>query len=352
VSITDGFWLQYPAQKADDLVDLAGDLAATGYRPGVVFAPVGAPERLTRLYGRARGAGEAFLDPSGFLIDRDAGARRAQNFPWLDPSYGRPTDVATWAAWMSESLRHQLSNDFLGGADDPSIIVTPSPQLTAATGTAELYAVLDAAEAARDAVVAGPECWLGIVVDRDYLRLDARLTELADAVVTADYPGVVLRVFQTDLPPVADRRLLSGLRDLVEGCAGSGVKVFLPNSGWIGWLALAWGATGYSAGLSKGSWFDRIPTPMRNPGRREYIFEPQLLRHESWAIHQQLAADPAYRGCTCVSCQAMGGAFDSDHSAVHQIRIAHAWSDGLRPLNSIGRRRAIRDRIGRCRRVP
>ena len=38
-----GFWLQYASQNADDLVGLADDLAVTGYRPGVVFCPVGGP---------------------------------------------------------------------------------------------------------------------------------------------------------------------------------------------------------------------------------------------------------------------------------------------------------------------
>jgi hypothetical protein len=345
VSIETGFWLQYPAQRAEELIALADDLAADGPRPGVVFAPVGASSRLARLYQHARDRGEAFVDPSGFLLDRDSTAQRAANYPWLDATYGRPTDAGTWTTWMTESLEHQLSNDLRGAADEPSILVTPSPQLTAATGTAELYAVLDAAEAARVDVAGDRECWLGIAVDRDYLRLDARLTELADAVVTAGFPGVVFRCFQTELPPIGDRRLLGGLRDLVEGCASGDIGVFLPNAGWVGWLALAWGATGYSAGLTKGSWFDRMPTPMRNPGRREYIFEGQLLRHESWAIHQQLAADPGYEDCSCRSCRAMQGAYDADNAAVHQIRVAHAWTSELRGLNLVARRRAIRSRL-------
>jgi hypothetical protein len=345
VSIGSGFWLQYASQNADDLVALADDLAADGYRPGVVFAPVGNPQRLAQLYGRARAAGEAFLDPAGFQLDRESAPQRARNFPWLDPSYGRPTDVAAWIAWMEASLEHQLSDGFLRGADEPTILVTPSPQLTASTGTAELYAVIDAAAGARDSTAQGRECWLGVVVDREYLRIDARLTELADAVVTADFPGVMFRCFQSELTPISDRRLLDGLRELVEGCAGADVEIFLPNGGWVGWLAGAWGASGYSGGLSKGSWFDRMPTPMRNPGRRESIFEPQLLRHVQWGLHEQLVDEDGYDECDCASCTTMGGDYDADEAKVHQIRVAHAWSHVLRPLNAIGRRRAIRARI-------
>lgn len=345
VSIEHGFWLQYGAQLADELVALGDDLAADGLRPGIVFAPVGAPARLARLYHRARSSGEAFLDPSGFLLDRASTPRRAASYPWLDASYGRPRDIAARKTWMTQSLEHQLSNDLRDGADEPSILVTPSPQLTAATGTAELYAVIDAADGARDEIAGDRECWLGIVIDRDYLRHDARLTELADAAVTAGFPGVVVRCFQTELPPVGDHRLLGGLRELVEGCAGGDVGVFLPNAGWVGWLALAWGAAGYSGGLSKGSWYDRTPTPMTNPGRRENIFETQLLRHVSWPIHQQLLDEPNFEECSCRSCQAMHGVYSPDYANVHQIRVAHLWSAELHGLNLVGRRRAIRGRL-------
>jgi len=345
VSIEGGFWLQFASQQADELVSLTDDLAASGYRPGVVFAPVGAPSRLARLYGVARATGEAFLDPSGFLLDRDAGAQRATNFPWLDPSYGRPHDLTGWSQWMEASLEHQLSDDFLDGADEPSILVTPSPQLTASTGTAELYVIIDAATVAGASIAGDRECWLGVVVDRDYLRNDARLTELADAVVTAGFPGVIFRCFQTELTPITDRRLLDGLRELVEGCAGADVEIFLPSAGWMGWLTGAWGATGHSGGLSKSSWFDRMPTPMRNPGRRESIFEPQLLRHVPWALHEQLVDDAGYEDCLCDSCATMAGDHDAYEAKVHQIRVAHAWSNELRELNLVGRRRAIRARI-------
>lgn len=345
VAIESGFWLQYASQNADDLVALVDDLAAVGYRPGVVFTPVGNPARLKQHYRRVRDHGDAFLDPSGFLLDRDSRPQRAANYPWLDPTYGRPGNLADWTRWMEMSLEHQLSDSFLDGADEPAIVVTPSPQLTASTGTGELYTIIDAASAARDSAAGRNECWLGVAVDRDYLRNDARLTEMADAVVTADFAGVVFRCFQTELSPISDRRLLEGLRELVEGCAGADVQIFLPNSGWIGWLAGAWGALGHSGGLSKGSWFDRIPTPMRNPGRRDSIFEPQLLRHTTWILHEQLIDEDGYEECTCDSCANMAGDFNANEARVHQIRVAHAWSSELRPLNVVGRRRAIRERV-------
>jgi hypothetical protein len=345
VSLETGLWLQYASQKADELVALGDDLATTGYRPGVVFAPVGAPARLHRLYQRARARGEAFVDPSGFLLDRDSSPQRATNYAWLDASFGRPRDLPGWTRWMERSLEHQLSAELVGVAPDPSILVTPSPMLSASSGTAELYTVVDAATAARDSIAGDRECWLGTVVDRDYLRNATRLTELANATVTAGFSGVVFRCFQAELAPVGDRRLLEGLREFVEGLSEGDVGVFLPNAGWTGWLAGAWGAAGYSGGLAKGSWFDRAPTPMRNPGRRESIFEPQLLRHVQWGLHTQLVREGNYVACTCASCDAMAGSYDVDEAKTHQIRVAHAWSDILRRQNEIGRRRDIRRRV-------
>ena len=345
MSLEGGFWLQYASRGAAELVALTTDLARSGYRPGVVFAPVGGPARLSNLYGDARARGEAFLDPSGHLIDREHSPQRASNFPWLDVSYGRPTDVASWTRWIEQSLHHQLSSELRGGADEPVIVVTPSPLLVAATGRSELYDVIDGATAASESLGGDSEVWLGITVDRDYLRNDARLTELADAVVTANFPGVIFRYFQSELTPLTDRRLLSGLRELVEGCVGGDVDIFLPNAGWVGWLAGAWGATGFSGGLAKGSWFDRLPTPMRNPGRRDSIFEPQLLRHVQWPLHEQLVGANGYEECGCDSCVAMAGVYDAEEARVHQIRVAHMWSDHERGLNLVAHRRAIRARL-------
>lgn len=346
MTIVPGFWLQYTFQGADELVALADVLGRGNSRPGIVFTPTGAPERLARLYNHARRRGEAFLDPSGFLLDRPPSAQRRTNYPWLEQAYGRPVDVAGWTRWMERSLEHQLSDDLCSGAARPSILVTPCPLLRAAAGTEELYAVVDAAVAASTAVGRGRECWIGIVVDRDFLRQEDHLTKLADALVNSSPPGVVFRCFQPELAPLTDRRVLEGFREVVEGCVGAGIGVSLPNSGWLGWLAMAWGATGFSGGLSKSSWFDRMPGPMANVLRRDTIFERQLLRHVPWPLHRLLTEIRGYDRCTCSSCAAMAvGAFDATLAKTHQIRAAHAYGRALRQQNVVARRRRLRFQI-------
>jgi hypothetical protein len=343
VTVVHGFWLQHGSQGADQLVSLADDLEQVGARPGVIFAPVGTPAKLKQLYQRVRERGEAFLDPSGYLLDRGPSPQRRGYFPWLEQKYKRPTDVAKWTDWMKFSLEHQLSERLRGEGSGPSIVVTPSPQLTAAAGTDELYAIVDAANVVRGLMA--EECWLGVVVDRDYLRQETRLTELANTLVTAGFQGIVFRCFHSELAPVTDRRVLEGVRELVEGCAAAGIGILLPNSGWLGWLAMAWGATGFSGGLAKSSWYDRMPGAMANVQRKETFFEPQLIRHVSWTVHSSLAQVAKYIACACTSCSVMGDAYEPDLAKVHQIRIAHGWNESLRSENVVARRRKIRARL-------
>jgi hypothetical protein len=64
-----------------------------------------------------------------------------------------------------------------------------------------------------------------------------------------------------------------------------------------------------------------------------------------WTLHEQLFNEDGYEECSCDSCVTMDGDFDAVEAKIHQIRVAHARSNELRPLNVIGRRRAIRARI-------
>jgi hypothetical protein len=340
-----GFYLQQTGQKGDQLVGLASTLSnGPGGRPGVVFAPVGTSTRLRGLYAVARPAGAAFLDPSGYLIDRPASAQRARHYPWLDISAGRPASRAEWQAWMQASIEHQTSKDgLLGEAAAPEIVVSPSPYLRAAAPHAELYSLVDAwsalsAETARS-------LWLSLTIDREYVREEAHLTRLADAIVDAKASGLILRIFQADLAPVGDRRTLDGMREIVRACAGSGIPVFLPNAGWTGWLAMAWGADGFSGGLPKSSWFDRWPTPMNPPPQEHKIFEVAVLRHVTWTTQQSLAGQPNYAACQCASCQAMGVVFDPDDASLHQIRAAQELGSDLVGRSLAERADVVRDRL-------
>lgn len=338
-----GLWLQQAANHARDLVDFADDLNnAPAGRPGVLFAPVNVPRTLGELYEAARSAGDAAVDPSGHFVDRDPTKRARENFPWL-AQRPRPQSQSQWETWMTEALDQQMDSDFIGSAPVPSFLVTASPQIEAAQGPEGLYPVMDAADTVR--AQAPVECWLGATIDRDYLREEVHLVRLANTLVSSRAPGVVLRCFQTQMPPITDRRLLEGLREVVSSCASNGINVLLPCAGWLGWLAMAWGAWGFSGGLAKSSWYDRMPTPMSNVPRYDSIFEPQLLRFVRWSVHQDLTNQSGYQACWCASCATMGGTYDATEAAKHQIRVAHEEAASLRALARPQRRLAVQQRL-------
>jgi len=340
-----GFYVQYTGKGADRLVGLASTLTdGAGRHPGIVFAPLGSSERVRRLYSGARPTVDAFLDPSGYLIDRKPTETRKRHYPWIDGSYARPTNTEGWQGWMQASINHQTTaGGMLGTAAQPEIVVAPCPYLRAAATPGELYPVLDAwflLDTER-----GGDLWLSLNVDREFLREETHLIRLADALVDASPPGLILRYFQADLAPVGDRRALEGLREVVTACAGAGIPVFLPNYGWTGWLAMAWGANGFSGGLSKGSWYDRWPTPMSPPTPENKIFETAVLRHVTWVTQQALVNQSGYTACQCDSCKAMGTSFDADEASLHQIRVGLELGNELAGLSLTERTSRVRDRL-------
>jgi hypothetical protein len=340
-----GFYLHYTGQRPDRLVGLASTLIdGAGNHPGVIFSPLGSSQRLRQLYSGARATIDGFLDPCGYLIDRDPSTQRERHYPWLDISYGRPTNTAGWQAWMQASIDHQTTAaGMLGNAGQPEIVVAPSPHLRAAATPGELYPVIDAWLLLYNEIEG--DLWLSLNVDREFLREETHLTRLADALVDADPPGLILRYFQTDLAPVGDRRALEGLREVNTACAGAGIPVFLPNCGWTGWLAMAWGADGFSGGLSKSSWYDRWPTPMSPPAPEHKIFDTAVLRHVTWVTQQVLVNEPSYAACTCDSCEAMGTSFNADEASLHQIRMALELGNELASLSTAARATRVRDRL-------
>lgn len=344
--IHSGFWLEYGNREAPELVAFADDLAQTpAGRPGLCFGPLNGPTTLEPLYRRARAAGDAIVEPHGYLLDLDHTARSRNHFPWLAQT-PRPTTRAQWEQWMQHALDHQLSARLQGNAGGPSFVVTASPRMETARGALELNTVLDAAAAVRSRVPAGTDCWLGVTVDRTYLREQQHLIRLLNAMVQTGADGFVFRSQQTQLPPVDDPLYLAGLREVVEACAGNNIRIFLPSSGWLGWLAMGWGAWGFSGGMAAGSWVDRLPTAMTPPQQRPLpYFEPQLLRNVPWRIHQHLMNESGYQPCACPDCAQMGASHDLPLAKRHQLRHASEETAALTGVPVAQRRQLVANRL-------
>lgn len=341
-----GFWLEYGNREAPELVAFADVLAQTpAGRPGVCFGPLNGPTTLEPLYRQARALGEAIVEPHGYLLDREHTARSRNHFPWLaQPT--RPATQPQWEQWMQDGLDHQLSAALRGNVPEPSFLVTSSPLMEAARGALELNTVLDAAVAVRARLPAGTDCWIGVTVDRTYVRDQQHLIRLLNAMVQTGADGFVFRAQHTELPPVEDQAYLVGLREVVEACAANNIRVFLPSSGWLGWVAMGWGAWGFSAGMAAGSWVDRLPTPMTRPQRPPLpYFEAQLLRSVPWRIHQQLVNETGYQSCTCPDCVGMGNAHDLPLAKRHQLRHASQETAPLTAVPVAQRRQLVANRL-------
>lgn len=335
------FWLEYGSQQARPLVSFADELAGTpAGRPGICFGPLNAPlTSLEPLYRQARTSGEAIVEPHGYLLDRTPHRPRKRDyFPWLAQT-PRPETQIEWERWMQRGLDHQVSARLCGSAGPPSFVITPSPFMDASRPD-ELNAVLDAATAVRDRV-RDQDCWLGVTVDRAYLRETRHLTRMLNAIVQTGTTGIVFRAPHMQLGVVDDRLYLSGLREVVEGSAANRIRVFLPGSGWLGWLAMGWGAWGFSGGMASGSWVDRIPGPMNRPDQPSLpYFEPQLLRAVPWRNHEQLMSEPEYQPCSCPDCVRMNGAHDPMLAKRHQIRHASEETAALTSV-AVDQRRGL-----------
>ncbi len=246
---------------------------------------------------------------------------------------------------MQQALDHQLSARLHGNTGAPSFVVTASPRMEAARGAPELNSVLDAAAAVRSRVPVHHDCWLGVTVDRSCLREQQHLTRLLNAMVQTGSDGFVFRSQHTQLPPVDDPLYLAGLREIVEACAANRIRILLPSSGWLGWLAMGWGAWGFSGGMAAGSWVDRLPTPMTPPQQRPLpYFEPQLLRHVPWRMHQQLLSETGYQPCACPECE-MGVSHDLPLAKRHQLRHASEETAALTAVPVAQRRQLVANRI-------
>lgn len=341
-----GFWLQHASRETTELLALATQLATTaGGRPGIAFGPLNSPSTLEPAFRQARQAGDAIVDPHGHLLDRVHTARSRNHFSWLALT-PRPVTQQDWESWMEDGLAHQTSPGLTRGTLQPSFVVTPSPTIEASRAALELHPVLDAAAAVAARQPAGTDCWLGVAVDRDYMRESIHLTRLANAMLASGAKGFVFRASHSSLAPVEDRRYLAGLREIVEACAANDIRIYLPGSGWLGWLAMGWGAWGFSGGMAAGTWADRVPGPMTRPQRpSEPFFELQLMRSLRWSVHQQLAADPSYQPCGCSDCITMGGVHDLRRAKRHQIRLANTLGFDLTSVTLVQRRVLVADRI-------
>jgi hypothetical protein len=171
------------------------------------------------------------------------------------------------------------------------------------------------------------------------------LTDLPDEI------GIALRIRFKRQEAAFSADPLKRLRLVVGVLADDGRRVLVVQGGIVGWLSIAWGAWGFSAGTSQSSWFYNRTVFGRQkdqpaPPRAERYFERQLLHPVLSADHAKLKAGTGYVQCACTFCKRLeSGAWDHNVGAQHALYALAALTEAVQGADRAARRDAVRGTI-------
>ena len=264
--------------------------------------------------------------------------------PWVQRA--APSTKAQWDATIKESLKKQreLRVDAL---------VVPGVELVAGDYPKGLEDQVDAVRRAwTERHDDDPPWFVEVCLHDDWIinptacRLVLNLlTDLPDAI------GLALRIRFAKRDAAHDAAVLARLRLVVGALADDGRKVLMVQSGIVGWLSIAWGAWGFSAGMSQESWLYhrtiiRRRSGQPSPPRVERYFERQLLHPMLSADHRRLSKATGYTQCGCGFCEVLAkGSWDHNASAQHSIYALASLTEDAGGSDRAARRDAVRTTI-------
>lgn len=261
--------------------------------------------------------------------------------PWVQRR--APSRRAEWDAVVRDSVAEQTSL----GVD---AIVVPGMELASGAYPNEFERQTDAIRRAWRARGSNAPAWFARVSIHDDWLANANmrrflLNHLSDL---PDEIGISLHVRFSRRDAAGDIGSLSALREVIRVLSDDGRRVFLVQSGIVGWLALAWGAWGFSAGISQGSWLDsreeiRRRRGTRSPARLERFLQPQLLHHVLSGDRARLSNLDGYVPCPCVFCSALNGTWNAQTAAQHDLWALAELTERVAARDRTVRRDLVRD---------
>lgn len=263
----------------------------------------------------------------------------------LAPWAGReaPEKRADWDKTIREALAEQRSNL------SPDAITVPGADLSAAGYPAGFERQIDGIRRAwSNRPDEDPDWFAHFSLHDDWLK-DNGLRRFVLNLITdlPDEIGIALQVRFARRDRSSDTTTLTGLREMVRVLADDGRRVILVKAGGLGWLSIAWGAWGFTAGRSQGTWVDSREVIRRRKGqppppRLERYFEPQLLHHVLFGDHQRLSGQSGFQQCSCRFCGQMTNGWSNRPAAQHDLFALAELTQRVATGGRTARRDAVR----------
>ncbi len=254
-----------------------------------------------------------------------------------------PKKSSEWDLMIKAALDEQRSHE------KPDALTVPGVDFSPAGYQAGVERQVDGIRRAWSSRPEGDPDWFAhFCFHDDWLKDDALrrfvlnlLTDLPDSI------GIALQVRFSRRDRSNDPVILSGLREMVRVLADDARRVLLVRSGGLGWLSIAWGAWGFSAGRSQGTWVDSREKISRRKGqqpppRLERYFEPQLLHHVLFPDHRRLATKQGFQQCPCQFCTKMGTTWSVAPGAQHDLYALAEITQRVSGVDRTARREAVR----------
>jgi hypothetical protein len=236
-------------------------------------------------------------DPGAIEYNRPTIGGRQAAAPWV--ARPEPTTSAAWDRTMDEAVAAQQALNL-------SAIVLPSRVLRTTDWPDGVQDALDGVRRAASRHT-GTEMLGGLLLEEPWIT-DPRLRRTLLNQFT-DLPpevGAAIHVLWSNSSIASAPSSLAAMRTVVGALASDGRRVLLIETGALGWLSLAWGAWGFTAGLSQASWLRSTARVRRARGQPATpvprYFEPVLLHRVRDSVHQRIAQENGYVGCPCEFC--------------------------------------------------
>ncbi|MFL6126607.1 hypothetical protein [Actinophytocola sp.] len=255
-----------------------------------------------------------------------------------DKEFVGPSTSKYWT-YFTEELPAGFTQEWIGAVLDAqrdcgaTVLLSPGLWVDPASPAKSLAAMRQHAVWSRERVLSGEHLAVNVTLPSSWLANDVLREQLLNEIVDMSDPVFYMRfrwpLLAQPYGHLIDSSILEGYMELSATCRDNDIKLILPNTGLTGWLALAWGAHGFSTGMGSGerAFADirliKIKATGPRPAPTQRMFSSPLLHIVEKPILDSLDRLPNAQRCSCKFCIAMrrgGDGFDKPLAGAHYLR--------------------------------